>query len=126
MSLCKVLVKVRRIPKFLEKFIDLENDLVFKFNSLFVIVNKLNSLNQPYELINEFDGIRLDKSCLEVLSDSELSLIFYQSLIERELQHIYKNRQDLLEELDYMLLTRYTASMLSTLDTKLQKIYNYT
>lgn len=123
METCKILTKIRRIPVIFEKYLR-DSDILFRAQGLYVLVDNDNDLDKPYDFIDGLDAIRLDKRVLKELTDAELSVILHQAKIEKELTLIFYNEKSLLDELDFVISSRYDYNLLQVINLKIEKIFN--
>lgn len=123
MKHCNVLTKLRHVPEIFTPFLR-DGDILFRAHGIFVVVDNDSFDEEPYEVFNEIEMVRLDKRILQEFNDPELAVIIFRARIERDLYQITQDRDVITETADDILLKRYPTSLLDSIDEKLSKIYN--
>lgn len=74
---------VKVIPKFLDDFV-MDEDVVFRCNNVFVLVNDEKELDCLYEYDLNYPYVRLDKRLLKELNEEELIVLLTRCRVEKD------------------------------------------
>lgn len=111
---------VRHVPKYLDEFV-LDDDIVFRFDNNFVLVNDSQELDHLYEYDLNHPVIRLDKRLLKVLDETEMIVLLTRCRIEKDASFLGDN-PEIDKCVSSIMISKFTESMLDSTQSKLDSL----